>query len=163
MIPRVAGTGQSRQHPALCIDVMARMDALRLADLMTRSVVSVEMDDPLRTVKDIFDNTRFHHLLVVESGRLCGVISDRDLLKAISPQVGTPAETARDAATLNKRAHQIMTRQPVTLPVEATLRDAVTAFNRHGVSCIPVVAADGRPAGIVSWRDVMRAIEAQGC
>lgn len=130
---------------------------MRLAQLMSRSVVSVEMDDSLRTVKDIFDNTRFHHLLVVEGGRLCGVISDRDLLKGISPYVGTPAETGRDAATLNKRAHQIMTRHPITLPADASLDDAIATFNRHGVSCIPVIDGDERPVGILSWRDVMRA------
>jgi hypothetical protein len=39
---------------------------------------------------------------------LCGVISDRDLLRALSPYVGTASENARDTATLRKRVHQIM-------------------------------------------------------
>ncbi len=38
--------------------------------IMSKTAVTVEMDDSLRTVKEIFDNTRFHHLLVVESGKL---------------------------------------------------------------------------------------------
>ncbi len=42
--------------------------------IMSRIVVSIEMDDSLSMVKEIFDNTRFHHLLVVESGKLFGVI-----------------------------------------------------------------------------------------
>ncbi len=75
--------------------------------IMSKTAVTVEMDDSLRTVKEIFDKTRFHHLLVVESGKLIGVISNRDLLKVLSPNIGTVHETARDAACLNKRVHQI--------------------------------------------------------
>ncbi len=88
---------------------------MSIEKIMSKTVVTVEMDDSLKVVKDIFDNTNFHHLLVVESGKLFGVISDRDLLKSLSPDIGTVAETSKDTATLNKRAHQIMTRKPVTL------------------------------------------------
>ena len=86
---------------------------------MSKFVVTVEMDDSLRVVKEIFDNIRFHHLLVVDSDKLCGVISDRDLLNALSPNIGTVVETSRGAATLNKRVHQIMTRELVTLAPNA--------------------------------------------
>ncbi|MEA5097434.1 MAG: CBS domain-containing protein [Burkholderiaceae bacterium] len=118
--------------------------------------MTVEMDDKLSVVKDIFDSSKFHHLLVTEHGKLFGVISDRDLLKAISPNIGTMTETYKDAATLNKRVHQIMSRKPVTLPPNATVRDAVDLFNKHTISCIPVVDQEFRPVGIVSWRDVLR-------
>jgi acetoin utilization protein AcuB len=108
---------------------------MNLRSIMTTRVVTVELDDALETVKKIFDSVKFHHLLVVEAGRLCGVISDRDLLRALSPYVGTRSETARDAATLQKRVHQIMTRRPVTLPPEAMVADAVKLFLEHHVSC----------------------------
>lgn len=132
---------------------------MSVSKIMTQSVVTVEMDDPLSVVKEIFDNARFHHLLVVEKGRLTGVISDRDLFRAISPNLGTAAETRRDVATLNKRAHQIMTRKPISLTAEAGVHDAVRVFNRHNVSCIPIVDRDNKPIGIISWRDILRALE----
>src|SRR5271169_3999934 len=99
---------------------------MNLRHIMTARVVSVEIDDPLEVVKQIFDSVKFHHLLVVDAGKkLCGVISDRDLLRALSPYVGTVSENARDLATLKKRVHQIMTRKPITLPPEAAVSDAV--------------------------------------
>jgi acetoin utilization protein AcuB len=122
---------------------------------MAPHVVTVELDDRLETVKKIFDSEKFHHLLVVDAGKLCGVISDRDLLRALSPRIGTPSETESDAATLKKRVHQIMTRKPVTLPPEATVGDAVRVFREHRVSCIPIVNATFKPIGIVSWRDLL--------
>ena len=129
---------------------------MNLRSLMTPRVVTVELDDPLEAVKQIFDSVKFHHLLVVDAGKLCGVISDRDLLRALSPYIGTRSETARDAATLKKRVHQIMTRKPVTLPPEATLGDAVKVFLEHRVSCYTLVDATFKPIGIVSWRDLLK-------
>jgi acetoin utilization protein AcuB len=129
--------------------------------IMSKTVVTVEMDDSLRMVKEIFDNTRFHHLLVVDSGKLFGVISDRDLLKALSPHIGTMGETARDAASLNKRVHQIMTRKPVVLGQNAGILDAIEIFNNHKISCIPVVDEEHIPVGIISWRDILKEIEAK--
>ena len=126
---------------------------------MTNVVVSVEMDDSLRVVKDIFDNTNFHHLLVVDNNELTGVISDRDLLKALSPNVGTLSETSRDAATLNKRSHQIMTRKPVTIKLGASIQEAINLFNTHTISCLPVVNTEVQAVGIVSWRDIFRTFQ----
>jgi acetoin utilization protein AcuB len=132
---------------------------MKLGEIMTRRVVTVEFDDSLAAVKEVFDALRFHHLLVIGSDKkLCGVISDRDLLRAISPHVGTRSETTRDSATLNKRAHQIMTRSPVTLRPEASLTDAIQLLLEHRVSCIPVVDQEFKAVGIVSWRDILRSL-----
>lgn len=130
-----------------------------LGSIMTARVVTVEMDDRLEIVKEIFDTMNFHHLLVVdEHKRLSGVVSDRDLLRALSPYVGSAAETARDLATLNKRVHQIMTRRPVTLRPQATVAEAISLLLAHRISCIPIVDEESKPVGIVSWRDLLRTL-----
>lgn len=133
---------------------------MKVTEFMTQPVVTVEMDDSLAEVKRLFEKTAFHHLLVVEGKRLVGVISDRDLLRALSPNIGTAAETAKDLAGLNKKAHQIMSRHPITLRPEASLPDAVQVFNQHTISCIPIVTDAEHVVGIVSWRDIMRKLGA---
>jgi acetoin utilization protein AcuB len=127
--------------------------------LMSKPIVTVGLDDSLKVVKHIFENAKFHHLLVVEKGVLYGVISDRDLLKAISPFIGTVNETAHDIVTLNRKVHQIMTRKPITLTPQADVYTAISIFNRHIISCIPIVNEKGSPIGILSWRDILRALE----
>ena len=127
--------------------------------IMTARVVSVEMDDRLEVVKKIFDTLKFHHLLVVDDrGILKGVVSDRDLLKALSPYVGSAAENARDVATLNKRVHQIMSRDLVTLQPRASIPEAVKLFLEQRISCIPIVDGSLKPVGILSWRDVLKTL-----
>jgi acetoin utilization protein AcuB len=132
---------------------------MEVRSLMTTRVVSVEMDDRLDVVKKIFDTLKFHHLLVVDDrGKLKGVVSDRDLLKALSPYVGSATENARDIATLNKRVHQIMSRNLITLHPRASVPEAVTLFLEQRISCIPIVDEALKPVGILSWRDILKTL-----
>lgn len=132
---------------------------MQVSQIMSTRIVSVSMDDSLRVIKNIFDNLSFHHLLVIEHGELMGIISDRDLFKALSPNIGTLAETSRDTATLNKLAHQIMTRKPICIAPETQIYDAIAVFNKHGLSCLPVTDIEHKPVGVLSWRDIFKAIE----
>jgi acetoin utilization protein AcuB len=132
---------------------------VNIEKVMSKNVVTVNFDDTLHIVKEIFDNTHFHHLLVIESGQLYGVISDRDLLKAIHPNIGTAAETTKNTTTLNKKVHQVMTRKLVTLTGSATVYDAIDIFNNNGLSCIPVIDDKNRVVGIISWRDILKVIK----
>src|SRR3984957_18059316 len=130
-----------------------------VGSIMTTRVVSVEMDDRLDVVKKIFDTLKFHHLLVIDDRRILkGVVSDRDLLKALSPYVGSAAENARDIATLNRRVHQIMSRDLITLHPRALLPEAVTLFLEHRISCIPIIEEGLKPVGILSWRDILKTL-----
>jgi len=129
---------------------------MNITKIMSKRIVTVELDDTLRVVRDIFGNVAFHHLLVVDNKRLYGILSDRDLLKALSPNLGTAAETREDRATLNKKVHQIMSREPITLTEEAGVRDAIDLFNTETITCIPVVDDENRPVGIISWRDIIK-------
>ena len=132
-----------------------------MRDIMTAPVVTVEIDDRLEVVKEIFDTMNFHHLLVVdEHKKLSGIVSDRDLLRALSPYVGSVAETARDLATLNKRVHQIMSRHPITLHPHSGVAEAVNLLLAHRISCIPIVDDEFKPVGIVSWRDLFKVLGA---
>jgi len=134
---------------------------LYVRQIMTEKIVTVEMDDKLTVVREIFDHLKLHHLLVVENNKLFGVLSDRDLLRALSPNLGKLSETAKDAETLQKRVHQIMTRKPITLTPDAVVTDAVNLLITRNISCIPIVDEQFCPVGIISWRDVMKALVAK--
>jgi len=129
-----------------------------ISEVMTSKIVTVSLDDSLRVANEIFDNVRFHHLLVVQDEKLEGVLSDRDLLKAMSPYLGSAAELNRDRSTLDRKVHQVMTRNAVTLGESATTNDAIEIFLNRRFSCIPIVDQSNTPVGIVSWRDILRGL-----
>lgn len=135
-------------------------EVTRVESIMSRRVVTVELDDTLEVVKDILESTKFHHVIAVEEGRLYGVVSDRDLLRALSPYIGSNVETPRDVATLNKRVHQIMTRKPISLPKTGGIDAAIRLLLDHHISCLPIVDDDLKPIGIVTWRDILKWVAA---
>ena len=122
---------------------------------MNTNVVCIHLEERLSVAKSLFEKFRFHHLLVVDGDRtLVGVMSDRDLFKALSPNIGLASETSRDLATLNKRVHQVAARKPVALTENAPLSKAIELIETEKISCIPVVDETNTPIGIVSWRDI---------
>lgn len=130
---------------------------MKVCDVMTTRVVTVEMDDRLTVVKEILDKAPFRHLLVVENEQLQGVISDRDLLRSLSPFLGTDAESVHDAHTINQRAHQIMTRSPTTISPELSIDAALTIMLNSNIGCLPVQLED-KMIGIFTWHDGVRAL-----
>jgi acetoin utilization protein AcuB len=131
---------------------------MALADIMSREVITVGLDDELSTLRKLFEAHRFHHVLVVERQRLVGVISDRDVLREMSPFVDTLGERTQDLATLRKKAHQFMSRRLIVAHRDESVTDAVARLLDHSVSCLPIVTPDGHVAGIVSWKDLIRAL-----
>ncbi len=131
---------------------------IKLEDIMTTEVVTVGMDDRLETVQELFDQFKFHHLLVVEDNALMGIISDRDLLKAVSPFVATGAERMQDLITLDKRVHQIMTRKPITAEKETTVEEAARQLVENSISCLPILSPEKKVIGIVTLKDILKTL-----
>lgn len=131
---------------------------MKVSEVMTTRVVSVEMDDRLTVVKEILDCVSFHHLLVVEGDELQGIISERDLLRCLSPFLGTEAESVRDTKTIAQRAHQVMSRSPVTVSGDTTIRSALTLMLEHNIGCLPVLK-NGNIEGIFTLHDGLTHID----
>lgn len=129
---------------------------MRVQELMSPRVVSVTPDTCVQAMADIFRESRFHHLVVVDGALVVGVISDRDVLRNTSPFVGTPSERRQDEFLLQRRAHQIMTRRPQTIAADAHVGEAGRVMIQGKFSCLPVVEADGRCIGIITIRDIAR-------
>lgn len=130
---------------------------MRIADILTPDPITVGLDATLAEIKAIFDSHSFHHLLVVENDELFGIISDRDLLRALSPFIGSVNERPCDLATLKRHAHQIMSRKPMTVRAEESVQAAARRLLACRGSCLPVVDDRDAVLGIVTWHDLLRA------
>lgn len=127
--------------------------------IMSRKLVTVSPDDSVLKVRELFLTWRFHHLLVTERRQLVGVVSDRDLLKNLSPFLGKElAERSQDVALLDRKVHQIMTRRPVAAKPDMSIEEAAQRLVNQQVSCLPVVDEQNRAIGIVTWKDLFRAM-----
>ncbi len=122
---------------------------------MTKEVSIGGMDDTLGDLKKIFESKHLHHVPIVEGGRLVGVVSDRDVLRFLSPYVNTMTEDNRDLNTLRKKAHQIMTRDVVTVSPNDTVEAAALTMLEKRFSCLPVLSDTGAIVGIVTKTNIL--------
>jgi acetoin utilization protein AcuB len=123
---------------------------------MTTHVVTITPDATLKEIEALFARYHFHHVVVAENHKALGIISDRDLVRARSPYVGTAAEQTRDAVTMHRKAHQIMSRKLITAHPTTLAADAALVLVRNAIGSLPVLDDCGILLGLVTWRDLLR-------
>jgi acetoin utilization protein AcuB len=123
---------------------------MQAREIMTRRPVTGTPQMPLRRAQTVLRRGRFRHLPILEAGRLRGVLSDRDLQRALA------AGRSADAPVGPLVRAPAITAAPDT-PVEALAR----LLRDNKIGCVPIVepAEAGGEAlvGIVTESDVFEA------
>jgi CBS domain-containing protein len=110
---------------------------------MTEPTVTESAHDTLRSAAETMWRQQTGSLLVAEGGQLLGIITERDLLRAIALGAD-PDKTSIDEA---------MTAGVFTVPPDMPLQDAAREMAARWIRHLPVVE-DGTLLGVVSMRDV---------
>lgn len=66
-----------------------------LKELMTKDVISVDINEPLSTLLEVMDQHQFHYVPVTERGSLCGIINMLDLVKYRLVEIETEANALK--------------------------------------------------------------------
>jgi acetoin utilization protein AcuB len=120
---------------------------------MTRNPRTVSPDDPLSFAAGILREGRFHHLPVVEDGRLVGILSDADLRNA--SYVPTPAE-GEGAAAGDRPVREAMRTEVWSVTPDDSVEDALLILTREKFGALPVLSGD-RLVGIITRADLLNA------
>ena len=131
------------------------MSKATVAEWMTVGSRAVDMDAPLGAIRELMNMYGCHHLLVEDAGVVIGVISDRDVLRNLSPGADKRFSTTADIQTLNKPAHQIMSRALHSVPPSSSLPAAAALMLEHHINCLPVIDDTGCH-GVLTTSDVLR-------
>lgn len=138
---------------------MAKRDLpLRAADLVTGAPFTAEPDDYLMDAAGRMQSYGVRHLPVVGgTGRVVGMLSDRDLRSAI----GDPSavfEKGRRGDLEGLRVADAMTRDPIVIHGRDSISSVSSLFVDHRLSAVPVLDDEERLLGVVSYIDILRAI-----
>ena len=114
--------------------------------IMSRNLLTVEPSTPLTEAARQMDARRVGAVLVLDGGRLAGILTERDVLRAVAR--GDVATTTVD---------DWMTRDPDTIDPVDTTGHAAMLMIHGGFRHLPVLRG-GDPVGIVSIRDLMRVV-----
>jgi CBS domain-containing protein len=118
----------------------------RLGELMTGSIVAVAPEDTLGEAAERMADDAVGSAVVLDSGRLIGILTERDLLRAVAGRVHTS----------DARVREWMTTDPVTATEGTSADEAIRTMLERGFRHLPVVEG-GRTVGVVSLRELMRA------
>lgn len=128
---------------------------LRVAHLMTRSVVTVGQTQSLPLIESLMGLHRIRHLPVVdERGALVGIVTHRDLLGAKISALAPLSEDERSSLQLAIPASRIMRTNVWTVASDALAASAARIMRDHRIGCVPVVD-DGRLVGILTDTDLL--------
>ena len=121
-----------------------------VADVMIGKVVTLSPHHNFNDVANLMNDRYFRHCVVVDQGGVViGVISDRDILRAL----------ARNPNSRSKSLDQIMTKQPVTVKRNTAIIDAVGKMLAKRINCLPVIDDEGRVCGIVTSTDLLKSYQ----
>jgi CBS-domain-containing membrane protein len=140
------------------------MKLWRVADVMTREVVSVSEDTPYRDLVDLLIRRRVSAVPVVDRHeRVTGVVSEADLLHKVeaagpvSPRIFDAWRRRGDRAKAGGRtAAEVMTSPVVSAEASLALAAAARRMQREQVKRLPVVDHEGHLIGIVARSDLLK-------
>ena len=109
--------------------------------------IVVAPEDTLGEVAERMTAVNVGAVIVKDFGRMIGILTERDMLKAMAARVHTS----------EARVRQWMTEDPVTAPADTDCEEAAQIMLERGFRHLPVVDESGGVSGIVSLRRVVAA------
>lgn len=110
-----------------------------VADVMTLDPVTVAPDDSLRLARDRMAEGGFRRLPVVQSGRLVGIVSDRDLRRVTNSPFVLRERWYDDLILDQVKVWGAMTANPIIVESDAPLVVAAQLMRDHKIGGLPVV------------------------
>lgn len=125
--------------------------------VMTRKLQTLEISDDLDLADMIMRLEGIRHLPVLDAGRLVGVISHRDVLRAqVSSLADVDAETRRELS-LRVKVRELLQGPAVTIHPGASLLEAAELMRERRIGSLPVVESE-ELVGILTETDLLQVL-----
>ena len=124
---------------------------MQVRDVMTQATITETAHDTLRAAAERMWRQQTGSLLISDRGRLAGIITERDLLRAVA--LGADPE--------NSTVDEAMTTEVYTVPPDMPLHEAAREMAARWIRHLPVVE-DGELLGVISMRDITGIFAALG-
>ena len=124
---------------------------------MTQTVLTVKRQTTMRELAALFEKHDFNAFPVVEEGKLLGIISKFDFLRAFA--FTTSQVVPHYNELMSRSAAEVMTEAVVDVDTTCPLTRVLQLMVSLKTRSFPVMSAEGQLEGIISREDVMRALK----
>lgn len=121
---------------------------------MHANVFTLRSTDLLSKAQRLMREKQIRHVPILDDGRLVGIVSDRDVRRAIGRARIQDAADAEPLRAVEPTLRLVMTGAVETIEPEATLADAADRMLEHKLGALPVVQRD-RLVGILTETDLL--------
>jgi acetoin utilization protein AcuB len=132
---------------------------MRVEELMTSQVFTVDTHDMIDRVFFLIHYEKVRHIPVLEKGKVVGMVSDRDMYKALGPKSNSNAIEGNKAGTelhvVPKKVQNIMRRGIISISPETLASEAASLMADNKIGALPVIK-NGKLVGILSSTDILR-------
>lgn len=129
-----------------------------ISTIMTRDLITVNPEDKLTTVKEIFEKNNIHHIPVVRFKQIVGIVSKTDFVYFVRGFTNNDEDKYVNEARLRAyRAEEIMTKGLAKVEPGDRINVALEVFRVNRFHAIPVVEND-ELVGIVTTFDIIKAL-----
>ena len=125
-------------------------------DLMTPNPITVDPRTGVYEARQIMLKERIRHLLVIEHGRLVGIVTDRDIRLNLPSQATSLSIWEVSHLLARLTVGEVMTRTVITTGPDRDATEAARLMLAHRIGGLPVVEW-GLVIGIMTETDVVRA------
>ena len=123
--------------------------------IMHTHLVTVDPDTSLRKAKEIIEEKRINHLLVVnKSGNLVGIVSDRDVRQSWASPATTLSVHELNYLLTQLTVEHIMVKKIITISPGTTIERAAYIMQQNRINALPVIESE-KLVGIITSTDVM--------
>lgn len=131
------------------------MKETQVCHWMAKDVISADPHTRLHDALRLMNKNQFRSLPVMEDGRLVGIVTKRDLLRA---DTTTVMKDVWDQYRIvgNLPLANIMTREVITILPEADMIQAAASLLENKITCLPVLDAADHMVGILTSSDIFR-------
>ncbi len=134
------------------------MDVLNpVSTIMTTDLITVSPNDPITTVKTIFDKNRIHHIPVIDQGKLVGIISKTDLLYFLRGVSSIYQDFLNNVNMQQHKVSDLMTKGIAKVGPNDKISVVVEVFKENLFHAVPVVEEE-RLVGIVTTFDLIKGL-----
>ena len=116
---------------------------MKISEIMTKATVHDSADDTLSDAASRMWNSQTGSLLVMDGNNLLGIVTERDLLRAVAQGEDPKTVALKD----------VMRTDVITAGPQTTLKDAAKLMATKWIRHLPIVE-NGTVVGIVSQRDL---------
>lgn len=137
-----------------------KIRAIQAKEVMSRKVISVTLETPVGEVVSLMEKEGVKRVLVLEKGKLKGILSKLDVLRCLSGQCGElPHDLKAKIAARPQQVKDVMSTEVYSVEKSATVEEAARLLLEHRISGLPVVDKNNNLVGILSESDLIHRAE----